>query len=121
MIGGSNVTMGYFKQPEKTAEVYTTEDGQRWFYTGDIGEMHSDGCLKIIGMCDFHSQTAIRTLIFGLFFIQHRTPFILPSFFSIPKCSLQRTIKCRDVFPIALQLRHGNLQTMEEPFCQCDF
>ena len=56
VIGGNNVTMGYFKQPEKTAEVYRTEGGQRWFYTGDIGEMHSDGCLKIIGVYDFHSK-----------------------------------------------------------------
>lgn len=49
LISGGNVTMGYFKQPEKTDEVYVVENGKRWFYTGDIGEMHSDGCLQIIG------------------------------------------------------------------------
>ena len=49
-ISGHNVTKGYYKQPEKTKEVFVKdEDGKIWFYTGDIGEVHSDGCLQIIG------------------------------------------------------------------------
>ncbi|XP_042732310.1 long-chain-fatty-acid--CoA ligase 4 isoform X1 [Lagopus leucura] len=49
VIGGPNVSMGYFKNEEKTAEDFTTdENGQRWFCTGDIGEFHPDGCLQII-------------------------------------------------------------------------
>lgn len=100
VIGGSNVTMGYFKNQTKTHEVYKVkahfmicvphhlcfcshnqtcfpqkpnvthmmfydlysfvlilslvfalkvdEKGMRWFYTGDIGRFHSDGCLEII-------------------------------------------------------------------------
>lgn len=48
VIGGDHVAMGYYKNEKKTAEDFKTEDGQRWFYTGDIGEMHEDGCLKII-------------------------------------------------------------------------
>eukprot|EP00794_Sanderia_malayensis_P011017 gene11017-12181_t len=47
-ICGSNVTRGYYKQPEKTNEVFVVENGKRWFYTGDIGEMHPDGCLQIV-------------------------------------------------------------------------
>ena len=54
VIGGNNVAMGYFKQPEKTAEVFFEENGQRWFYTGDVGEMESDGSLKIVGGYSFH-------------------------------------------------------------------
>ena len=42
--------MGYFKQPEKTAEAFVKDNnGRVWFHTGDIGEMRADGTLKIIG------------------------------------------------------------------------
>lgn len=40
---GSNVMMGYYKEPEKTAE--TIQNG--YFHTGDIGEFDADGFLKI--------------------------------------------------------------------------
>ncbi|XP_010793629.1 long-chain-fatty-acid--CoA ligase 3b [Notothenia coriiceps] len=49
LIGGPNVTMGYYKNETKNCEdFYVDENGQRWFCTGDIGEVHTDGCLKII-------------------------------------------------------------------------
>ncbi|ESQ27361.1 hypothetical protein EUTSA_v10018213mg [Eutrema salsugineum] len=49
VIGGSNITLGYFKNEEKTREVYKVDEkGMRWFYTGDIGQFHPDGCLEII-------------------------------------------------------------------------
>lgn len=49
VIGGPNVTLGYFKNEEKTRESYKVDErGTRWFYTGDIGQFHPDGCLEII-------------------------------------------------------------------------
>ncbi|KAK3698543.1 hypothetical protein QZH41_014469 [Actinostola sp. cb2023] len=49
VIGGPNVTLGYYKNPKKTAEDFEVDrNGQRWFHTGDIGEFHDDGCLQIV-------------------------------------------------------------------------
>merc|ERR1711936_329746 len=49
IIGGENVTAGYYKNPEKTAEEYFTDaNGRRWFKSGDIGQMEEDGTLRII-------------------------------------------------------------------------
>uniref|UniRef100_A0A4W6C4T6 long-chain-fatty-acid--CoA ligase n=1 Tax=Lates calcarifer TaxID=8187 RepID=A0A4W6C4T6_LATCA len=49
LIGGSNISMGYFKNEAKSQEdFFVDENSQRWFCTGDIGEFHKDGCLKII-------------------------------------------------------------------------
>ncbi|XP_031632711.1 long-chain-fatty-acid--CoA ligase 4-like [Contarinia nasturtii] len=48
LIGGDCVSRGYYKLEEKTAEEFFDEDGKRWFKSGDIGEFHSDGVLKII-------------------------------------------------------------------------
>ncbi|KAK6277335.1 hypothetical protein POUND7_017658 [Theobroma cacao] len=49
VVGGPSVTLGYFKMEEKTKEVYKVDErGMRWFYTGDIGQFHADGCLEII-------------------------------------------------------------------------
>lgn len=48
LIGGSNITEGYYKLPDKTDEEYFDEAGTRWFRSGDIGQMEEDGTLKII-------------------------------------------------------------------------
>lgn len=50
LVGGPNVTMGYYRsEAKKQDDFLEDENGQRWFCTGDIGEIHQDGCLKIIG------------------------------------------------------------------------
>lgn len=48
VVGGPSVTAGYHKQPQVTEEAFKVEDGVRWFYTGDIGEIFPDGTIKII-------------------------------------------------------------------------
>ena len=45
-VKGANVFLGYFKNEEATAEVFT-EDG--WFRTGDMGVLDTDGSLFIKG------------------------------------------------------------------------
>lgn len=46
---GDTVSEGYYKLPGKSSEDFTTDSGKRWFKTGDVGEIHPDGCIKIIG------------------------------------------------------------------------
>jgi long-chain acyl-CoA synthetase len=45
LVRGGNVTHGYYKEPEKTAETF---DSDGWLHTGDIGSMDEDGYVRIV-------------------------------------------------------------------------
>ncbi|MHA7222005.1 AMP-binding protein [Arthrobacter sp. RHLT1-20] len=43
VLRGNNVMLGYFKDPEATADAFRGG----WFHTGDLGVMHPDGYLQL--------------------------------------------------------------------------
>ncbi len=45
LLKGPNMVSGYYRMPDKTAELYT--DG--WMHTGDLGAIDDDGYLRITG------------------------------------------------------------------------
>ncbi|MEL6942271.1 MAG: long-chain fatty acid--CoA ligase, partial [Bacteroidota bacterium] len=52
LAAGPNVMQGYYKKPEKTAEVFKEIDGKTWFKTGDIGKMVSHRGAEFLKITD---------------------------------------------------------------------
>jgi acyl-CoA synthetase (AMP-forming)/AMP-acid ligase II len=49
VISGPNVTPGYEGNPEANAKNFFQADGQRWFRTGDQGQLDDEGYLSLTG------------------------------------------------------------------------
>jgi amino acid adenylation domain-containing protein/thioester reductase-like protein len=52
LIGGPCLARGYLKKPALTAERFVTIAGSRYYRTGDMARLLSDGRIEILGRCD---------------------------------------------------------------------
>ncbi|MFH0341843.1 MAG: amino acid adenylation domain-containing protein [Chromatiales bacterium] len=70
-----HLALGYWRQPELTAEAFVTaDDGGRFYLTGDMGRMSADGCIEHVGRKDFQVKIRgyrIETAEIELALIQH--------------------------------------------------
>jgi amino acid adenylation domain-containing protein len=55
-FGGKGIVKGYLNNPGLTAEKYIHADGDRFYFTGDIGRFADDGNLEMLGRRDFQIQ-----------------------------------------------------------------
>jgi amino acid adenylation domain-containing protein len=58
-LGGSQLTEGYWNNPEQTAKAFITIPGSgedRWYRTGDVARMSDDGILIYLGRIDNQVQ-----------------------------------------------------------------
>jgi acyl-CoA synthetase (AMP-forming)/AMP-acid ligase II len=46
---GGNVPLGYYKDPQKTAETFVEVEGQRWAVPGDYALVDADGMITVLG------------------------------------------------------------------------
>jgi len=46
---GGNVPLGYYKDPQKTAETFVEAEGKRWAIPGDYATIETDGTIMLLG------------------------------------------------------------------------
>lgn len=46
---GGNVPLGYYKDPQKSAETFVEIEGQRWAIPGDYATVEADGTITVLG------------------------------------------------------------------------
>lgn len=51
-IGGAGVTLGYWREAEKTAKAFVDIRGRRMYRTGDLGYRSRDGLVRFVGRAD---------------------------------------------------------------------
>ena len=57
IVTGGHLPLGYYKDPERTAETFVEVDGSRWLITGDLAVIAEDGFLELLG----RGSTSINT------------------------------------------------------------
>lgn len=66
-LAGRGVAEGYLERPDLTREKFVEHDGERFYQTGDLGRLHPDGTLEILGRRDFQVQIhGIRLELAGI-------------------------------------------------------
>ena len=66
-FAGDGVVKGYLDRPELNAEKFVEIDGKRFYRTGDMGRLHTDGHLEFLGRRDFQIQLrGIRIELAGI-------------------------------------------------------
>lgn len=66
-FSGKGVTLGYYQRDELTAQKYVDREGRRFYLTGDMGRVHPDGNLEILGRRDFQVQVrGVRIELAGI-------------------------------------------------------
>jgi len=55
-FAGKGVVRGYLQRPELTTEKFVERDGMRFYLTGDMGRLHPDGNVEILGRRDYQVQ-----------------------------------------------------------------
>jgi acyl-coenzyme A synthetase/AMP-(fatty) acid ligase/thioesterase domain-containing protein/acyl carrier protein len=68
-FSGKGLVTGYVGQPELTATKFAPFEGERCYRTGDLGRLHTDGNIEILGRRDF--QVQIRGIRIELAGIEH--------------------------------------------------
>ncbi len=61
-VGGSQVMIGYFNEPEETAKAVVTCDGVRFYRTGDICRFDQNGDVEFVGRRDDEIKLAGRRI-----------------------------------------------------------
>lgn len=66
-FAGGGVVSGYVDRPELTAEKFVSLEGRTFYRTGDLGRLHPDGNVEILGRRDFQIQLrGIRIELTGI-------------------------------------------------------
>ena len=55
-FAGKGVVRGYLQRPELTVEKFVEREGRRFYQTGDMGRLHPDGNVEILGRRDYQVQ-----------------------------------------------------------------
>ncbi|KAH8732141.1 hypothetical protein GQ44DRAFT_793484 [Phaeosphaeriaceae sp. PMI808] len=93
-IGGAQIARGYFGRPELTNEKFVSKCGQRFYRSGDLVRMLSDGNFEFVGRAD--DQIKIRGIRVELDEINHILMVSQPNIANAVTLALKRDIVAKE-------------------------